>query len=80
MQQLDLPHPLPPPHTHTFVADVQLGLHVGPLTVGTRAVSDPIASHWIPIPLSRLPGWTSVGEDVLSPGWGGTQSRLPLLL
>ena len=34
----------------TFVADVQLGLNVGPLTTGVEAVSDSVACHWIPSP------------------------------
>jgi hypothetical protein len=29
---------------HTYVTDVQLGLHVGPLKAGARAVSDSVAS------------------------------------
>ena len=40
MQGLDL---LPPTHTHTFVADVQLGLHVDSLTIGLGDVSDSVA-------------------------------------
>ena len=36
------------------------------------------------LPSPRLPGWASVGEEVLSldetvPGWGGTLEGLPLL-
>jgi hypothetical protein len=27
---------------------MQLGLHVGPLTVGAEAVFDSVACHWIP--------------------------------
>ena len=42
MQELDLAPPM-------FV-DVQLGLHVGPLTIGVGAVSDSVACHWIPSP------------------------------
>ena len=33
---------------YTFVADVQLGLHMGPLTIGAGAVSDSVACDWIP--------------------------------
>jgi hypothetical protein len=32
---------------YTFVADVTLGLHVGPLTIGEGAISDSVACHWI---------------------------------
>ena len=35
---------------YTYVTDVQLGLHVGPLTAGTGAVSDSVACLWIPFP------------------------------
>ena len=51
------------PH-YIFVADVQLGLHVGLLTIGLEAHS--LACQWIPLPLTRLPGWPSVEEDVPS--------------
>ena len=36
------------PGPYTFVANEQLGLHVGPLTSGVGAVSVPF--HWIPSP------------------------------
>ena len=32
---------------YTFVADVQFGLHVGPLTIGVGAVSDFVACRWL---------------------------------
>jgi hypothetical protein len=36
---------------YILVADVQVGLYVGPLTIGSGvAVSDSVASHWIPFP------------------------------
>jgi hypothetical protein len=31
-----------------FVADVQLGTHVSPLTIGAGVVSDSVACLWIP--------------------------------
>lgn len=34
----------------TFVAVVQLALHVGPLTIGVGAVSDSAAFCWFPFP------------------------------
>ena len=40
---------------YTFVANVQLGLHMGPLTIGTEVVSDcylPLD----PVPITGLPG------------------------
>lgn len=49
MQELNLALPLPP-DLDTFVPDVQLDLHVGPLTIGAGAVSDSVACHWIPFP------------------------------
>ena len=36
-----------PRSPNTFVADVQLGLHVGPLSIEPRAVSDSVVCHWI---------------------------------
>ena len=50
----------------TFVADVQFGLHVGPLTIREQAVSDSCLPFAL-LPLLGLPGWASVGEEVLSP-------------
>lgn len=47
---------------HTFIADVWFD----PLTVGAQAVSDSVPSL-NPVPLSELPGWASMGEDVLNP-------------
>jgi hypothetical protein len=60
MQELDLT-------SYTFLASVKLGLHVGLLRSGEGVVSDSVSCCWIPLPLSGLPGWTSVGEDVPSP-------------
>ena len=34
---------------YTFVANVLLGLHVGPLTIGAGAVSDSVVRFWIPL-------------------------------
>ena len=48
---------------YTFVEDVQLSLHMGPLSIGSGAVSFPY--RWIPFPLSGLPDWAPVEEDVL---------------
>ena len=45
---------------------MQLGLHVGPLTIGVRAVSDSVVYHWIPFPFAGLPGWISAEEDSFS--------------
>jgi hypothetical protein len=45
MQELNLALPLPP-DLDTFVPDVQLDLHVGPLTIGAGTVSDSVACHW----------------------------------
>jgi hypothetical protein len=61
----------------TFVAKVQLGLHVGPLTSEAGAVSVSVPCHWVPFPLPGPSGWVSVkrkclvlvGPDDL--GWGG---------
>jgi hypothetical protein len=36
--------------SHTDVAYMQLGLHVGPLRVETRAANDFVACNWIPFP------------------------------
>jgi hypothetical protein len=35
---------------YTYVADVQLGPHVSPLTIGARAISDSVVKLWIPFP------------------------------
>jgi len=49
MQGLDLtPHPTPT--CNTYVADMQLGLHLGPLTIGAGAVSGSVACLWVPFP------------------------------
>ena len=34
-----------------FVADVQLGLHVDPLTIGAEPAVHSVACHWIPFPM-----------------------------
>ena len=39
-----------PPHAPIFVADVQVGLHVGPLTIGEDAVSDSVPAIGFPLP------------------------------
>jgi hypothetical protein len=53
---------------YTFVANMQLGLHVCPLRSGTE-----VPWPWISFPLPGLPGWASVGEDVPS----ATRNRCP---
>jgi hypothetical protein len=40
---------------YTFVANGQLGPHVGPLTDETGAISDSVPCHWIPFPTT----WTA---------------------
>lgn len=47
---------------YVFVADVQLGLHVGPLRIGNRACL-PLD----PLLLAGPPCLVTLGEDVLSP-------------
>ena len=50
---------LPPtPPAPTYVANVQLGLHVGLLTSRAGALSVSAPSHWIPLP---LPGTAWLG-------------------
>ena len=50
---------------YTFVASVQIGLHVGLLTsVCVGPVSVPVPCHWVTFPLPPLPSWDSVGEDM----------------
>jgi hypothetical protein len=69
---------------YTFVANVQLGVHVDPLSIGARGVSDSVFCHSIPFPwLDCLvgPKWKRMhlvfwGLDI--PGKGGTQIRLHL--
>jgi hypothetical protein len=72
-----LPEPGPPTRElvgaglRTFAANVQLGLHVRPLTSGVEwgwggAISVSVLCHLIPFP--ELLGWASVGEDVPSLG------------
>jgi hypothetical protein len=68
---------------HTFVANVQFGLHVCPLTRGAGTVSISVLSHWIPFPHMDClvgPQWKKMclvllGLDV--PGWGGIQEGAP---
>jgi hypothetical protein len=61
------------------VANVQLGLHVGPLTSRVGAVVVSVPCHWRPFGSQ----WEKmylvlVGPNV--PGWGGTQGEgIPLL-
>ena len=43
------------------MANVQLGLYVGPVTSGVS-----VPCHWIPFPVPGLPGCASVEEDVPS--------------
>ena len=58
----------------TYVADVQLGLHVGPPTTGVEPHS--YSTAWL---------WRSLSEKYLVlqkldvPGWIDTQGGLPLL-
>ena len=54
------------PLPHTYVADVQLSLHVGPPTTGAWAVFNAVACLWNTFPLTGLPGLASVREDVPS--------------
>jgi hypothetical protein len=51
---------------YTFVADVQLGLHVASLTTGAGAVFE-CCLTLDSFPLAGLPCLASVGEDALSP-------------
>lgn len=44
LQELDLDAP------YTFVANVQLGLHLGPLTSGVEVVSVSVSCLWSPFP------------------------------
>ena len=73
------------PYPTKFGADVQLGLHVGPLTTRMGAVSDSVACHWIFFlymdcldgpQLERICLFL-LGLDV--PGWGGTREELSFL-
>ena len=65
MQWPDLATHTPP---HTFVAYMQLGFHVCPLTVGVQAVWR-CCLTLNPLPLSGLPFWASVEEHVFSLVW-----------
>ena len=51
----------------TYVADVQLSLHVGPPTTGAWAVFNAVACLWNTFPLTGLPGLASVREDWPNP-------------
>lgn len=35
---------------YTFVMDMQLGHHGGPLAIGAETASDSVACHWVPFP------------------------------
>ena len=52
---------------YTFVADVQLDLHVIPLTIRAMAVFDSAPCLWSPFPLAGLLCLASVGDDALNP-------------
>lgn len=61
------------PRPCTFVADVQLVVHAGPLTTGAGAVSHSVACHWIPClaePQRVRMGLVLLGLDI--PEWCGT--------
>ena len=51
---------------YTFVADVQLGLHVASLTTGAGAVFE-CCLPLDPFPLAGLPCLASVGEHAFGP-------------
>ena len=55
--------------SYTYVANVQLGLHVGSPTIGVVAISglNSVACIWKLFPLAGLPCLASVGEDALIP-------------
>lgn len=52
---------------YTYVADMQLTLHVGPPTIVPGALFDFIACLWTPFPLAGPPYLASMGGDALSP-------------
>jgi hypothetical protein len=59
-----------PEDPYTFVADVQLGIHVGPPTIEVGAVSDSVVCHLFPC-TNWTACWASVGEDVPNPALTG---------
>lgn len=67
----------------SYAANVQLCLHVGPLTNGVRAIPVSVFCHWISFLLPELPSKASVKRMCLvlqgldAPGWGGGQGVLP---
>jgi hypothetical protein len=46
--------------------NLQVSLHMGPLTSGVGGVLVSVSCHWILFLLHGLPGWASVKEDVSS--------------
>lgn len=66
------------------MGNVHLGLHLGPVTSGVRAVSV-CSLPWDPLPPPGLLVWASVGKEMPSParnrcprvGW--PSKRVPLL-
>ena len=52
---------------NTFVANIQLDHHVGPLTHGVEAVLVSVPCHWALFPVLVPPGRTSMAEDVPTP-------------
>jgi hypothetical protein len=52
---------------YTFVANIQLDHHVGPLTHGVEAVLVSVPCHWALFPVLVPPGRTSMAEDVPTP-------------
>lgn len=59
------PSPLTP-YIHTYVADVQLGLHAGHPITRAGGFPDSFAYLWILYPPTGLPCLTSLEEDVPS--------------
>ena len=52
-----------------FVADLQLGLHVGPLTTGTEAASDSYFLLLEPLLPPGLLGWALSGRGAVKSCW-----------
>ena len=50
-----------------FLADMKLGLPVGPPTIGAGGVYDSVTCHWLPFSINGLSSWVLVGEDVFRP-------------
>ena len=67
-------------HRDRYMRDIQLGLHVGPLTTGAGAISDSVGLRSDPLPLDGLPHLASVGE--VAPGitatWNANGGWYPL--